>query len=160
MTLSARIAVGPSRRLLIATAGLSTGGVIVAATTAAARWPGAHAAVAAFACIAVLTFFGRALARHRRTPVRTLVWSHGADVAVVASDHDEGPWRVAPPTMTWSGGALGLSVLALAPADGGRTIVLPVLDDDLGSARRDWNRRLLWALRGGAANPRPAEVRT
>ncbi|MEO8937622.1 MAG: hypothetical protein ABI277_02500 [Burkholderiaceae bacterium] len=152
MSLSARIAVGPSLRVTLLAIVLATGAFVVAGVTAATCLHDSTAAVVtAFAAGWGFTIAG-IVHRHRATSRIVLSVSDRADIGV---DRYEHPLKLLEPTMAWP----GFSVLALAEADApSRAVVVqyPLLSADIApSDRRALSRFMLWSLRGGGTSGRP-----
>lgn len=153
MTLSARIAIDPSRRLQRLATVLPAVGFVVAATTLALRWPQASTVMALVAVAGCLALFGLSR-RYRPKPV-TLTVSHRRELDLEPDPADsEGPWRLVDTTVIWP----GFSMLALRradPAARARVVRIPVFADELDAAgRRALGRFLIWSLHGGAG-PQP-----
>ena len=155
MSLSARIAVGPSRRLALLSTILPIGGIVVCAATLVQRWP-----AAALLSIAIAACLAMALrVRHRavepRTLSRTLSVSHHVDFAVEPDPTGaDGSWRLADSTVVWPGFAL-LAVRRSDPDARGGVLRLPIVTAELATAdRRALSRFLLWSLRAGGADSR------
>ncbi len=156
MSLSARIALEPSRAVAAVERIMAAGGVVVAAATAAWRWPSATgscamAAVATFAALAAVERL-----RRRRAARATIVVADRLEVGLAdASWPDDGSsWTLAEPTMVWP----GFAVVALAPASGAAKRLLPVGTNALPPAdRRALRRFLVWSLRAGHAAPSSAD---
>ncbi len=148
MSLSARIAVEPSRRMASAAAFVSVTGVLVAARTVLERWPTSTAWTVAAATVAAIVLVASVAGRHRGSGRRVLMVSHRAEVDVVAGDAFDGSsWRLTDGTLRWA----GFSMLALRREEPRETLRLPVFDAELPTAdRRALGRFLLWSLRGGA----------
>ena len=153
MSLSARIAVGPSRRLALLTTILPIGGVVVCAATLALRWPAIAAltaAIAVVACVAIVLH-----ARQRPGVTRTLSVSHRVDCAVEPDPTGaDGSWRLAESTLAWP----GFSLLALRRSEAAThdaVLRLPIFSAELATAdRRALGRFLLWSLRAGRIDSR------
>ena len=154
MTLSARIPIGPSRRLALLSVAIPSAGVLVAASTMAARWPQSSWLLAVTAMVVCATFTVAMLARHRRAIVHTLIVSQHAEFDVQPDPlGTEGTWRLAESTVVWP----GFSMLALRKSDSSiatHVTRLGVFDAELVSGnRRSLSRFLLWSLRGGDSRP-------
>ncbi len=154
MTLSARIEVGPSRRLALLATVLPIGGVLVATGTMAVRWSGA---VWLLATLAILACAAVGLARRgqlRDARRHTFIVSQRAEFDVVPDPLDsEGTWQLAESTVVWPGFAM-LALRKSDPSISARVERLAVFDAELDRAdRRSLGRFLLWSLRGGASRP-------
>jgi hypothetical protein len=153
MSLSARIAVGPSRRIALMSTVLPIGGVVVCAVTLALRWP-AVAPLSAIIAVAA----GLSLVLHiRRRPgvTMTLFVSHRADFAVEPDPTGvDGSWHLAESTLVWPGfSMLALRSSGLAAHDA--VLRLPIFAVELATAdRRALSRFLLWSLRAGSTDSR------
>ena len=149
MSLSARIAIDPSRRLERLAMLLPVGGVVVAAAMLSRRWPQAIPLLlplAAAGCAAIVV----SVRRRRGAPI-TLTVSHHPEFDVRPDPvGNEGPWRLADSTVVWP----GFWMLALRMADPSmpaRVVRVPVLAGELAAAdRRALSRFLIWSLHGGA----------
>ena len=152
MTLSARIALGPSWRLafgaaLVPSAAVSVGAVTWAANRPDAVWPIGLAAIAVVGAVVLA-----AVRRHRATPRRVLSVADRTEFDVIPDPAGlEGSWRLAESTVVWP----GFAMLALCRADASvsSTVVrIPVFDAEIADAdRRSLARFLLWSLRTGRA---------
>ena len=148
MSLSARIAIVPSRRIERLATLLPAGGVIVATATFALRWPAALPVLLVIASAASIALI-MAARMHRSTSI-TLVVSHHPEIDVrPAPNGIDAPWRLAESTVRWP----GFSMLALRPCDPtirARTIRVAVSTPEQDPVdRRALSRFLVWALHGG-----------
>ena len=159
MSLTARIAVVPSRRLDHAADLLAGGGVLVATAACAARWPDGLGAVVAVALVAAGA--GIVTQRHRGRSASgfTMHVSDRDEVEVeVASSSASASARVADDSARLTGATLvwpGFVVVALrsvaAPGTRASTRIVPLLDRELAlPERRALRRFLTWSLHGGA----------
>ena len=152
MSLTARIAVVPSRRLDRMGDVLAGGGVVVACVTLVARWPGSLGAALAVALGVVIAGI---VARHRRDRTAagfTMFVSDRAEVeiaSVARHDADE-TWRLTDATLVWPGCIVVALQSDSATGAGPTTRVVPLLDRELALPdRRALRRFLTWSLRGG-----------
>lgn len=155
MSLSARIVLRPSRRLTVCEVLLPLGGLGVAGSALAARWPGSLFSVLAGAAAAGLLFALMEAARPR--VARAIVLSEHRGIGSMSLGDEpaeaDGDWRLVEPTMVWP----GFAVVALE-GDAGHRWTVPVLDADLPAAdRRALHRFLRWSLHGGVARPTVAD---
>ena len=151
MSLSARIAVGPSRRLALLTTILPIGGIVACAVTMAMRWPAmAPAAIAVAAGLTVILH-----ARRLRVVTTTLVVSHRPEFAVEPDPTGaDGAWRLAESTLVWPGFSL-LALRRCGPPAHEAVLRLPIFAAELATSdRRALSRFLLWSLRAGSADSR------
>ena len=153
MSLSARIALDPSRRLERLAMLLPAGGVVVAAATGALRWPQASPFLLLLIVGACAAIF--ATVRRRRPTRVTLTVSQHADLDVQPGPAGtDAAWRLAESTVVWT----GFSMLALRTSDPtlhARTVRLPVFAAEMAAAdRRALSRFLVWSMHGGAGRDR------
>ena len=148
MTLSARIAIPPSRRLERLATMLPLGGCLAAAVTLAVRWPQSMVFVAVSLLAASVAV--AASVRRLRRPVLTLTVSRHTEIDIQPDpDGGTGHWRLAESTMAWP----GFAMLALLPFD--RSISAPVVRvpafaaELVAADRRALDRFLIWSMRGG-----------
>jgi hypothetical protein len=155
MSLSARIALGPSRRIALVEILFPLVGSVVAMSAALPRWPDRNGTIVAFATI-LLALFAIATARRARRVrhVSMTVSDRGAfDVALSEEQLSENSWRLGPSTLIWP----GFSVVALQD-DAGRRLTVPVFGRELPEIeRRALSRFLLWNARGGGRGRGPLE---
>ncbi len=152
MSLSARIAVRASRRLEVVAGGLAIGGVVVAAFSAACRWPGSASMLAGAATAIAIAIGFRRVRCALAAADHVLSVSDRVEIAV-STDPESGDgesWRLDDSTMMWP----GFSVIGLRKGcdavPGGRSMRLAVFDAELCVIdRRSLHRFLLWSLRGG-----------
>ena len=144
MSLSARIALDPSRRVAWAERAVPLLGLVVAAATLAVRWPAAAIPVlvaAAFAVIAFVRWSGPL--RPAADPYR-LSLSDRPEFGVVLPDGSSIDARLVESTVAWP----GFWMLALGGAAGSRVTRLAVSPSELhADARRALGRFVLWATR-------------
>ncbi len=152
MSLSARIAVGPSRRLDALASAVAIAGVAVVAATAATRWPNALAPVVATALATAAVLAIAARRRIANADRFTMIVGERSEIAIDATPAGpiEATWRLTGSTLVWP----GFVVLALRPIDSSRrrpaTRIVPILDRTLDAeAARALRRYLTWSLRGG-----------
>ena len=157
MSLSARIAVAPSRRLASMGTLVASGGFLVAAFTAVARWPDLATVWIGMAVVALGILLHRC--RTLRSSYCTLSVTDRPEIAL-SPDVESGDgesWRLDDSTMMWP----GFSVIALRrdgdALHGGRPVRWAVFDAELRPMdRRALHRFLVWSLRGGARSAAPA----
>lgn len=147
MTLSARIAIRPSRRLERLAMALPLAGCVVAAVTLAVRWPSSTAFIALSALAASVAIV--ASVRGRRAIDLVLTVSRHAEIDVEPDPAGgTGHWCLAESTMTWP----GFAMLALRPFD--RSVVTPMVRVPVSTAelaasdRRALGRFLIWSMQG------------
>ena len=150
MSLSARIAVRPSRRAALLGAAFAGGGVICVVLTIAARWPHWAVPVAASIAASIALVASTRIARANRGegPLTLSVSDHvEVRVATTTSTPDEPSWRLVDGTLLWP----HLAVLALRQDGSGRVLRLPLFAaESTVDDRRAASRFLAWSLRGGA----------
>jgi hypothetical protein len=144
MSLSARIALGPSRRIALVEILFPLVGAVVAMSAAWSRWPDRSGTIVAFATI-LLALLAIATARRARHVSMTISDRGEFDVALAEEQPSENSWRLHPSTLIWP----GFSVVALRD-DTGRRLTVPVFGRELPEIeRRALSRFLLWNARGG-----------
>ena len=147
MSLSARIAVRPSRRAALLGAVVAGGGAICVVLTIAARWP--HWAVPVAALIAIVACHRAARPTVEHGPL-TLSVSDEVEVrvATTTSAPDEPSWRLVAGTMLWP----HFAVLALRQDGSGHVLRVPMFAaESAPDDHRAASRFLAWSLRGGVA---------
>ena len=146
MSLSARIALAPSRRIAWAEQSLATAGVFVAGAAMAGRWPDQRMTWLACMLVAALASTTWCTLRRRDSVVRVLAFSDRATIDVLTTEPDPtaGVWRLTETTLLWQGFAL----VALVRDGSRRVLRMPLLLADLTSVdRRSLGRLLLWSMR-------------
>lgn len=161
MSLSARIAVRPSRRLEVLAGCVAVGGVVVATVSAACRWPYVAWPLAAIAVVAAIAAIAVVRVGTRTTSGWVLSVSDRAEIAVSSepASSDGAGWLLDDSTTMWP----GFAVIGLTRGDGarpGRSMRLAVFDAELSPIdRRALHRFLLWSLRGGLGRGAPTHIR-
>jgi hypothetical protein len=148
MSLAARIAFAPSRRIAFVESTVPVVGLVVAATAMLARWP--SSVVALLAGMAMGLPLLAVLRRAGRPRRLTMTVADRAEFDVMAADAAwDGSRRLAETTVAWP----GFAMLALSCDDGGPVLRLPIVMAELDPAdRRPLERFLTWSMRarGGA----------
>jgi len=143
MSLAARIAFAPSRRIAWAESTVPVAGLVVAATALLARWPAS--VVALLVTLAIGLPLLAVLPRTGRPRRLTMTVADRAEFDVMATDASwDGSRRLAETTVAWP----GFAMLSLSGDAGGPVLRLPIVMAELDPAdRRPLQRFLTWSMR-------------
>lgn len=150
MSLTARIALSPSRAVAIAERVVPLAGLAVAAAAIATRFPGSAVWTLAAALLVATAFLTRALVAASRPSIVLLV-SDRPEVEVVGPPEVDGAWRLAESTVAWP----GFAMLALEREDRRGALRYPVTASGLAARdRRAFARFVTWSMRAGLESRR------